>query len=319
MATFGIFVALCFPTAFVNNFAAFLVLRFLQGFFGSPCLATGGASLADLYSLLKLPYSLTVWASFATCGPAMGPIISGFSVPAKNWHWSLWEILWIAGPVFIIMMLFLPETSSSNILLRRAARLRKLTGNPNLKSQAELDQSKLSVSAVAYESLFRPWQVMFLDPAILFINLYTALVYGIYYSFFEVFPIVYIGFYGFNLGEMGLTFLSITVSDSLAIPCYYAYLYYLVEPEIKKNGIGAPEGSLIPALFVSFLLPIGLFMFGAYKPFPFIIEAVMYWWLIRFADITIGWTSNPHVHWIVSLIGVTIYGFGVFILLQCIL
>jgi MFS transporter, DHA1 family, multidrug resistance protein len=204
----------------------------------------------------------------------MGPIISGFSVPAKNWHWSLWEILWIAGPVFIIMMLFLPETSSSNILLRRAARLRKLTGNPNLKSQAEIDQSKLSVSAIAYESLFRPWQVMFLDPAVLFTNLYTALVYSIYYSFFEVFPIVYIGFYGFNLGEMGLTFLSISISVCLAIPCYYAFLYYLVEPEIKKNGIGAPEGSLIPALFVSFLLPIGLFMFGTHEPFHFILDAV---------------------------------------------
>jgi MFS transporter, DHA1 family, multidrug resistance protein len=37
------------------------------------------------------------------------------------------------------------------------------------------------------------------------------------------------------------------------------------------------------------------------------------------ANTKIGWTANPHVHWIVSLIGVTIYGFGVFILLQCIL
>jgi MFS transporter, DHA1 family, multidrug resistance protein len=265
-------VALCFPTAPVNNFAAFLVLRFLQVFFGSPCLATGGASLADLQSLLKLPYSLTVWAAFAACGPAMGPILSGFSVPTKNWHWSLWEILWIARPIFIILMLFLPETSSSNILLRRAARLRKLTGNPDLRSQAELDQSKISVSIIAYESPFRPWQLIFLDPAVLFTNLYTVLVYCIYYSFFEAFPIVYISFYGFNLGKMGLTFLSITVSVCLAFPCYYAYIYYLVELEIKKNGIGALEGSLIPALFVSFFLPIGLFMFGAYKSFTFILE-----------------------------------------------
>lgn len=48
MITFGIFVILCVPTALVNNFAGLLVLRFLQGFFGSPCLATGGASLQDL-------------------------------------------------------------------------------------------------------------------------------------------------------------------------------------------------------------------------------------------------------------------------------
>ena len=54
MATMAIFVILCVPTALVDNFAGLLVLRFLQGFFGSPCLATGGASLSDMYSLIKL-------------------------------------------------------------------------------------------------------------------------------------------------------------------------------------------------------------------------------------------------------------------------
>lgn len=69
MITMGIFVILCVPTALVENFAGLLVLRFLQGFFGSPCLATGGASLQDMYSLIKLPYVLCIWAFAATCGP----------------------------------------------------------------------------------------------------------------------------------------------------------------------------------------------------------------------------------------------------------
>lgn len=187
IASFGIFVILCVPTALVDNFAGLLVLRFLQGFFGSPCLATGGASIGDLFSLMKVPYGLSLWAAFATCGPALGPIISGFSVPAENWRWALWEILWLAGPVFLIMFFMLPETSSSNILLRRAARLRKLTGNPILKSQAEINQSELKISKILYESLYRPMQIMILDPAILFTGVYTSLVYGIYYSFFEAF------------------------------------------------------------------------------------------------------------------------------------
>ena len=80
ISSFFIFVILCIPTALVENFAGLLVLRFLQGFFGSPCLATGGASIGDLYSLIKLPYGLSLWAFAATCGPAFGPIISGFSV-----------------------------------------------------------------------------------------------------------------------------------------------------------------------------------------------------------------------------------------------
>jgi DHA1 family multidrug resistance protein-like MFS transporter len=166
LLSFGIFVILCVPTALVDNFAGLLVLRFLQGFFGSPCLATGGASIGDIFSLLKMPYGLSLWAAFATCGPALGPVISGFSIPAENWRWALWEILWLAAPVFLVMFFFLPETSSSNILLRRAARLRMLTGNPKLKSQAEINQSKLEVSKILYGSLYRPMQIMTLDPAV---------------------------------------------------------------------------------------------------------------------------------------------------------
>jgi len=48
LATFIIFVILCVPTALVDNFGGLLVLRFLQGFFGSPALATGGASMQDV-------------------------------------------------------------------------------------------------------------------------------------------------------------------------------------------------------------------------------------------------------------------------------
>jgi MFS transporter, DHA1 family, multidrug resistance protein len=64
-----------------------------------------------------------------------------------------------------------------------------------------------------------------MDPAIGFTAGYVALCYGIYYSFFEAFPLVYIALYGFNLGEMGLTFLSITVGVVISIVLYYAYIW----------------------------------------------------------------------------------------------
>lgn len=66
--TMFLFVILSIPTAFAPNFAGLMVLRFLQGFFGSPCLASGGASLGDMYSLLALPYAMMSWVSAAYCG-----------------------------------------------------------------------------------------------------------------------------------------------------------------------------------------------------------------------------------------------------------
>lgn len=290
--TMAIFVILCVPAALVQNFAGLLVLRFLQGFFGSPCLATGGASLQDMYSLIKLPYVLCIWAFAATCGPALGPLISGFSVMAENWRWSLWEMLWLSGPVFILMFLFLPETSTANILLRRAQRLRKRTGDKRLKSQSEIDQANMRPRTIIYEALVRPIQLMVMDPAIGFTALYASLCYGIYYSFFEAFPLVYVGMYGFNLGELGLTFLSITVGVMIAMTCFYSYLWFILEPQIRKSGLGEPESRLVPGLVASFCCPIGLFIFG--------------------------WTADPSIHWIASVIGIAIYTIGIFIILQCI-
>ena len=45
--------------------------RVPSGLFRSPCLATGGASMGDMYSVLKLPYLLAFWVAAATCGPAL--------------------------------------------------------------------------------------------------------------------------------------------------------------------------------------------------------------------------------------------------------
>ncbi|KAK9235730.1 major facilitator superfamily domain-containing protein [Lipomyces kononenkoae] len=292
IVTFALFVILTVPTALVDNFAGLLVLRFLLGFFGSPCLANGGASMQDIYSLLKLPYALIFWVSAAYCGPALGPLLSGFSVPAENWRWSLWEILWMAGPVFLLFFICLPETSASNILLRRARRLRKLTGNQNLKSQSEIDQANMKLSTIAYDALIKPWQISILDPAVGFTHIYTSIVYGIYYSFFEVFPLVYINIYGMNLGEMGLVFLVVLIACIIAAMAYAAYLWLYLEPDIMKRGLRAQEHRLVPALFAVFGPTIGLFLFG--------------------------WTARQSIHWVVPTIGILIYAGSAFIILQCI-
>ncbi|KAL6713226.1 hypothetical protein ACLMJK_009347 [Lecanora helva] len=292
ITTFFFFVIISIPTPLVNNFAGLLVLRFLQGFFGSPCLANGGATMQDLYSLLYLPYAISAWVSAAYCGPALGPLLSGFAITAKGWRWGLWEILWMAGPVFILMFLCMPETSTPNILLRRANRLRKLTGDSRLMAQSEIDQKGMKPSTVAVNALIKPFEITIKDPAIAFVNIYTAIVYGIYYSFFEVFPLVYPVMYHFSLGIVGVVFLCILVACLSGVAIYGAYQYFYLIPDIMKNGLRAQEHRLVPALIGCFGPPIGLFLFA--------------------------WTANPSIHWIAPTIGITIYGATVFVVMQCI-
>ena len=63
-----LFVILCIPTALVNNYPGLMILRFLLGFMASPCLATAGASLADIWTMAEFPFAVALWAATATMG-----------------------------------------------------------------------------------------------------------------------------------------------------------------------------------------------------------------------------------------------------------
>ena len=292
VATMFMFVIISIPTALVGNYPGLMVLRFLQGFFGSPCLASGGASIGDMYSFLSLPLGMVAWVSAAYTGPALGPLLSGYSVPAKGWRWSLLEVLWAAAPVFVLMFLTLPETSAPNILLRRAKRLRKLTGNERFMSQSEIDQKNLNPTAVLVDALIKPLEITIKDPAILFVQIYTAIIYGIYYSFFEVFPLVYPVYYNMSPGQIGLVFLCILVSCLIGVSLYCGYIIFYLNPRIRAKGFPVQENRLVPALGAAFGPTIGLFIFA--------------------------WTARADIPWIAPTIGITVYGATVFVVMQCI-
>jgi MFS transporter, DHA1 family, multidrug resistance protein len=77
--TLAVFVAFQVPTALAKNFGMLLAFRFLTGFIGSPSLATGGASVGDMYTPAKRTYGLAVWGVGAVCGPTLGPLVGGTS------------------------------------------------------------------------------------------------------------------------------------------------------------------------------------------------------------------------------------------------
>ncbi|PTB53512.1 hypothetical protein M431DRAFT_556789 [Trichoderma harzianum CBS 226.95] len=288
--TYIVYWVLSFPEAVVDSFGGLLALRFWLGFFGSPALANGGATVGDMFSLMYIPFGLSWWVFSAWAGPAIGPVIGGFAAQAKGWRWPMWEIVWMSSLALVFLLLFMPETSAPTILLRRARRLRKLTGDSRLQSQSEIDQRHMSTSAVLFDALVKPMEIMLKDPSIFFVNVYTGYFYGVFYTFFEVFPLVFPVMYGFNLGQTGLTFLSCLVGVIIGLAAYFAYLQFYMVPDNIKRGFREQEHRLVPAIIGSFLLPIGLFIFA--------------------------WTANPSIHWVVPLIGVGIFCFGHFWTMQ---
>jgi DHA1 family multidrug resistance protein-like MFS transporter len=216
----------------------------------------------------------------------------------------------MAAPVFLLFFFLLPETQPTTILLWRSARLRRLTGNPDIHTQTEIDRKGTKFLHTLGDAIIKPLEIGVKDPALMFINLYSALTYGIYYSFFEAFPLVYLEIYGFNVGEMAIVFLSIIVGCFIAVGIHFSYLGLYLIPDILKRGLRQQEHRLVPAIFASFGVPVGLFLFGKCTP-----EVGVY---ISYANSDVGWTARHSVHWIASAIGIVIYSASVFIIFQAV-
>ena len=65
-------------SGYSNNIGMLLAFRLLPGLFGSPVLATGSASLGDMFSNSKRSYAIGLWGLFAVCSPAMGPCLVSY-------------------------------------------------------------------------------------------------------------------------------------------------------------------------------------------------------------------------------------------------
>ena len=94
---------------------------------------------------------------------------------------------------------------------------------------------------VAMIALVRPFTLNFTEPMVFLLNLYIALIYGLLYVWFESFPIVFRGVYGFSLELEGVAFVGILIGAAIAIPPFFWYLYKYVEPQFNSNGELKPE------------------------------------------------------------------------------
>ena len=77
---------------------------------------------------------------------------------------AFWILLWLDGFCLALLLWSFPETSATNILYRRAARLRKRTGNDKLKSQGEIDGASMGPKEIAMMTLVRPILLTFREP-----------------------------------------------------------------------------------------------------------------------------------------------------------
>ncbi|EPY51908.1 spermine family transmembrane transporter Caf5 [Schizosaccharomyces cryophilus OY26] len=291
LATLFVFICLQIPTALGSSLGVLLPMRFLAGFFGSPALATGGATLADIWQPTLLPYLICIWSLGAVAGPVLGPLLGAAMVVAKDWRWQFWFLMILCAFSFIFLLFSMPETSESYLLYKRAKGLRESRGNPSYVTEGEVASRETKFSQLALETVWRPIHLSISEPIVLSLNIYIGLIYAILYLWFEAFPIVFQGVYHFTLIENGLTYMGIMVGVFIALVLFYIGLYKVTIPKyLASNGKVPPEEIL-------------KFQFAATVCFPI----CLFWF---------GWTGRASVHWMSPIASTVFYAMGTFIMFQ---
>lgn len=168
---------------------------------------------------------------------------------------QIYTLMWIGAFCFVVLFFCLPETSASNILFKRAQRLRRITGNNKLLSRPEIEANAMTTRDIVNMCLIHPFTMNITEPMVLLLNTYLALIYGILYIWFESFPIVFMGIHGFSLGALGLTYLGILIGAVAIVPPFFWWVHKYLEPRFDENGDLCPEERLPPCFVGAFLIP----------------------------------------------------------------
>ncbi|KAL4892149.1 MFS multidrug transporter [Aspergillus ambiguus] len=271
--------------ALAPNIEALIIFRFLSGCGASACLTLGAALIADVFPVEQRGMATSIWSMGPLVGPVVGPICGGFIGDEIGWRWVFW-ILLMAGGVLAIAIEYLNQETYARVLIRwKTARLQKELNQADLRSAYEPHGEALSVSRTLQQGFKRPMLLLFKSPIVALLATYMALIYGLLYLFFTTIPSVFTSQYGFSTGISGLAYLGIGVGSFIGIGIVATTSDKVVLKLASHNGGKVePEMRLPTMIFFACVLPISFFWYG--------------------------WTAAKHVHWIVPIIGMVPFGFG---------
>lgn len=263
VVTLGLALVFIIPCALAKNIATLIVCRLIDGILFSAPMTLVGGSLSDVWDAKDRGMAMAVFSAAPFLGPVMGPLFGGLLCDhAPTWRWIYWAILIIAGTVYIVFITVVPETHEATILKKRAAKLRKITGDESYKSLSELKVRTLKQTAE--DSLLKP--IILLRELIVFlITMYMSVIYGLLYMFFFAYPIVFQMGKGFSATKTGVMFIPIGVGvivSSFCAPFINKDYLRRAQPYKDRGEMPPPELRLIPMMIGCWFVPASLFAFA---------------------------------------------------------
>ncbi|KUJ10234.1 MFS multidrug transporter-like protein [Mollisia scopiformis] len=267
------------------NLSALIVFRFLAGIGGSGCLTIGGGVIADLFHPDRRGLASSVYSLGPLFGPVLGPVCGGFIGQRLGWRWVFW-ILLIAGSLVTIAIEILNRETNPRVLIqRKVTRLRKELNRTDLRSCYETNGQVHSPTGILLNGIVRPLKMLFLSPIIFLLSLYMAVAYGLLYLLFTTATQVFTETYHWQPDICGLAYIGLGIGFFAGLGVVARISDATVVRMTKANdGVFEPEMRLPACIFFACWLPVTFFWYG--------------------------WSADKAVHWIVPVIGLIPFGFG---------
>jgi multidrug resistance protein len=284
---FAVFTVLQLGSALSPNIQFLIAMRTISGFFGSVGLANGGGTINDMYDPHERAGIFGWYLLGPLLGPTLGPLLGGVIVTRLGWRWVYYILTIICGVNTGIGYLFLRESYAPVLLARRKERLlQENDQSDGVKMHYHFDgEDGRPIRRKLLDSMKRPF-VIFIQPIVLTMSMYQALIFGTTYSIYTNMQKIYSEEpYNMNSEQIGLLYLGpglgFLTSVRFLVPKIDTVFNRLTE---KNGGKSLPEYRLPLANIGSVLIPISLFWFA--------------------------WTVEYKVHWAASIAATYFYGLG---------
>ncbi|AQZ18867.1 hypothetical protein BZL39_O04100 [Zygosaccharomyces parabailii] len=280
---------LCFiGLALGRNMATILVMRTLQGGFGSIGTILVGGTFDDMFIPDHRAVPMALFSHIAIFGTMAAPIYAGFSDQGIGWRWSE-AIQGLSNiPLLVVVLLCFKETRGGVFLQNRAKMLRKETGDERWVAQEQLQAP--GIKEALYNSSVKAIAMLLSEPVVFFFGMWIAFTWFITFLFLSVITITFSEEKHWPEGVAGLPYISLCIGVTLGF--ILNFLQIRKYNAIRAKAIGAinPEHRLYGAMAGGMFLPIGLFIYS--------------------------FTQYRFIHWIGPNIGLACIAFGIFFIFE---
>ncbi|KAK5166960.1 uncharacterized protein LTR77_007689 [Saxophila tyrrhenica] len=254
---------------FANSKELLIASRFIAGFGASAIYSLSGGVLGDVWTAEQRGKSLAIYLLIPLLGAAVGPIIGGFMAERTTWRWMFWSTSAFQAVMIMLSFYAFHETYGPLILRRRAAKLRKDTGDQRYYTAAErLDGSK-SVREVLLRALTRPLRLLATHPAVQCMALLSGFSYGVLYIVLSTFADMWIKRFHTSIEISGLHYIAVALGEIAGSQVGGALMDRVYKRLTRRaNGETAPEFHLPLMLPGSIIGAAGLLIYGWAAHFP---------------------------------------------------